>query len=105
MDAYEKYLKDEEELAKPKFTNNQLFIGGLIILILILGVYIYTELPTQDVEVIRNESLILGYSAGVEQWNAQVISAINEYDVVLYIENNLTKWINISNCVGVQNDN
>ncbi len=45
-----------------KFTNNQLLIGSLIVIILILGIYIFVEVPKIDTEQIMNTY----YNAGIQ---------------------------------------
>ncbi len=101
-ETYDDYLKREGEIAKPKFTNNQFIIGGLIILVLILGVYIYSENSQTDIELARNESYALGFNQGVEQWNSAVIYEVNNNGVIPYWFNGSYYELPITQ--GVQND-
>ncbi len=87
-----------------KFTNNQLLIGSLIVIILILGVYIFVEVPKLDTEQIRNDSFNAGTQQGILFWNSMVIQTVNEQQEIPYIVNNTAQYLPISQlCSGVQN--
>ncbi len=92
--TYEEYLEEERKIAKPK-----LLIPGLIILILILGVYIF-ETRNLDVESVRRESLALGFNRGVEYWNAAVVSSIGENGTIPYHYNGTYYESNITQMCG-----
>lgn len=89
--------------SKSKFTISQIVIAVLIVSLIISIGYIITELPEQDIELVRNESLILGFNAGVEQWNTQVISKVNNNGTIPYYYNQTYYELNIAQlCSGVQ---
>ena len=68
-----KEFNKEFPTSKPKTNKKNIVIAVLLISLCISIGYIITELPGKDVEVVRNESLILGFNRGVGYWNNEVI--------------------------------
>ena len=95
-ETYEGYLEKERKLAKPKISLSELIITILVITLMISIIYILIEMPKQDCEIIKNESLILGFNKGVEQWNTQVISKVNNDKVIPYYYNQTYYELNIA---------
>ncbi len=86
--------------SKKKASKEQIVIVFLSLLLIISVAYIFTELPKQDIEVVRNESLILGFNEGIEQWNAEVIDKVNNNNTIPYFYNQTYYELNIDQLCG-----
>ncbi len=77
-------FNEEFPTSKKRITESQIVITSLFILLIISLGYIFTELPGQDVEVVRNESLMIGFNAGVEQgFNVGYYNGSRDYLITL----------------------
>ena len=98
-------IETSEGPQEKNFTNKQLVVGVIVILVLCIGAYFITEFPNQNCEQVRNDSYNLGTQDGVLYWNQVVIQTINENSEIPYIVNNTLESTSIAQmCGGVQND-
>lgn len=93
-------FNEEFPTSKHKITKTQIAIVSLSLLLIISLGYIFTELPEQEIEVIRNESLMIGFNSGIEYWNNEVIAKVNNNNTIPYFYNQTYFELNINQLCG-----
>lgn len=97
-------FNEEFPTSKHKITKTQIAIVSLSLLLIISLGYIFTELPEQEIEVVRNESLMIGFNSGIEYWNKIVIDNWNDNNRVVWYVNGTFTGLTKSQICGVTND-